>query len=120
MQFSTALIAFAVAFAPALAAPAAESVAALQKRDVGAFVCAGENFSGQCNHIIPPYNVCQPFSATGLTGFQSWGPDNGDACIWYTGGSCTGTQSNLVIYPGFADVPEFWKFNTASFKCYSL
>ncbi|KAJ7432866.1 hypothetical protein FB451DRAFT_1420264 [Mycena latifolia] len=122
MQFSTILVALAVAFAPALAAPTAESAApaALQKRDVGAYVCTGENFTGQCNHITPPYNVCQPFSATGLTGYQSWGTDNGDVCIWYTGGSCTGTPSGNVYYPGYSDVPDFWKSNTASFKCYSL
>ncbi|KAJ7430918.1 hypothetical protein FB451DRAFT_1574177 [Mycena latifolia] len=122
MQFSTILVALAVAFAPALAAPTAESAtpATLQKRDVGAYVCTGENFTGQCNHITPPYNVCQPFSATGLTGYQSWGPDNGDTCIWYTGGSCTGTPSGNVYYPGYSDVPDFWKSNTASFKCYSF
>ncbi|KAJ7203432.1 hypothetical protein C8J57DRAFT_1247677 [Mycena rebaudengoi] len=125
MQFSTILITLAVAFSPALAAPTAEpaagepTVAALEKRAVGVFVCTGQNFSGQCNHISPPFNVCQPFSATGLTGYQSWGPDQGTTCLWYTGGSCTGTQSGAVNFPGYTDVPDFWKFNTASFKCWT-
>ncbi|KAJ7063967.1 hypothetical protein C8F01DRAFT_1250234 [Mycena amicta] len=126
MQFSAVFIALAVVFAPALAAPTAEpdsgahAPVGLQKRDVGAEVCTGENFTGQCNHITPPYNVCEPFSATGLTGYQSWGPDQGDTCIWYTGSDCTGTASGNVYYPGYTDVPDFWKSNTASFKCYSL
>lgn len=48
MQFSTILITLAVAFSPALAAPTAEpaagepTVAALEKRAVGVFVCTGQ------------------------------------------------------------------------------
>ncbi|KAF7329030.1 RING-finger domain-containing protein [Mycena venus] len=112
MQFSATLVALTVAFAPVFAAPAAEPPRSSEARRRRLRVY------WRCNHITPPYNVCQPFSATGLTGYQSWGPDNGDTCIWYTGGDCTGTPSGNVYYPGYTDVPDFWKFNTASFKCY--
>lgn len=43
----------------------------------------------------------------------------GVTCLWYTGGSCTGTQSDYVNYPGWSTVPGFWQFNTASYKCWN-
>ncbi|KAF9564014.1 hypothetical protein CPC08DRAFT_721228 [Agrocybe pediades] len=62
---------------------------------------------------------CYPFSALGLSGYQSFGPDQGTTCLWYTGAGCTGTQSDAVQYPGYGVVPGFWQSNTQSFKCWT-
>ncbi|KAF8068985.1 hypothetical protein FPV67DRAFT_1669025 [Lyophyllum atratum] len=124
MKFTAVVIALATTILPALAAPAPEALpeaaGELEKRaDFSVFVCEHAGFNAPCNLIFPPFNICQPFSATGLTGYQSWGPGVGTICLWYTGASCTGTQSDYVVNPGWSTVPEFWQFNTASFKCFT-
>ncbi|RDB14581.1 hypothetical protein Hypma_016413 [Hypsizygus marmoreus] len=121
MKFSAVFVALVTSVLPVLAAPAPEAAAAaeIQKRDLSVYVCEHANWGPRCVTIFPPWNVCQPFSATGLPGYQSWGPGEGTTCLWYTGGSCTGTQSDAVNYPGFSTVPGFWQFNTASFKCWN-
>ncbi|RDB14580.1 hypothetical protein Hypma_016452 [Hypsizygus marmoreus] len=123
MKLSIVFAVIAAIAAPALAAPAAEAAAEarsdLQKREFSVYVCEHENFQPRCVTVFPPFNVCQPFSATGLTGFQAFGPSQGTICLWYTGPNCTGTQSDYIQYPGFSTVPAFWQFNTASWKCFT-
>ncbi|KAF9465365.1 hypothetical protein BDZ94DRAFT_1234763 [Collybia nuda] len=122
MKFSTALVALAATVVPALSAPAAEAAVEAHeevKRDFSFYICEQAEWHGRCNTIYPPWNVCQPFSATGLSGYQAFGPASGVTCLWYTGGSCTGTQSDYVTYPGWSTVPGFWQFNTASYKCWN-
>src|SRR5258706_577197 len=36
------------------------------------------NWTGTCHTIVPPWNGCEPFSYTGLSGYQSWGPGVGE------------------------------------------
>ncbi|GLB38696.1 hypothetical protein LshimejAT787_0505610 [Lyophyllum shimeji] len=119
MKFSTLFVALAATLSSVVAAPAPEAAGELERRDLSVRVCANANWQPPCNTIFPPWNVCQPFSATGLSGYQSFGPGTGTTCLWYTGPDCTGTQSGAVNYPGWAEVPGFWQFNTASFKCWN-
>ncbi|KAF9564018.1 hypothetical protein CPC08DRAFT_721232 [Agrocybe pediades] len=104
----------------ALAAPAPEAaeVEQLEKRTLNVHVCQNANWNGPCVDFHTNFNQCYPFSALGLSGYQSFGPDSGTTCLWYTGPACTGTQSDAVNFPGFAVVPGFWQSNTQSFKCW--
>ncbi|KAG6906581.1 hypothetical protein DXG01_013067 [Tephrocybe rancida] len=72
MKFISLFIFAAAAVTSTLAAPAE-----LEKRGLSAYVCEGTNFTGRCVNYIPPWNTCEPFSALGLNGFQSWGPGQG-------------------------------------------
>ncbi|KAF9564019.1 hypothetical protein CPC08DRAFT_816183 [Agrocybe pediades] len=105
---------------PTLAAPSgAESeVEQLEKRTLNVFACQNENFVAPCVNFHTNFNQCYPFSALGLSGYQSFGPDQGTTCLWYTQAGCTGTQSDAVQFPGFTTVPGFWQSNTQSFKCF--
>ena len=95
------IFAAVVASAPLmLAAPAANVEARepseLAKRDFSVYVCEGayvspislssmaayrydsSNWTGTCHSIVPPWNDCVPFSYTGLSGYKSWGPGEGE------------------------------------------
>jgi len=118
MKFSAAFVVLAAALAPALAPAFAAPTEELQKRENTIYVCTGDDWDWTCITYDPIYNQCQPFSDIGLEGYQSWGPSSGTYCIWYSGAGCTGTASDAFTDPGYAPVPGYWVYNTASFKCW--
>ncbi|KAF8253315.1 hypothetical protein K440DRAFT_657300 [Wilcoxina mikolae CBS 423.85] len=115
MRFSLAFAVSTLLSATTLASPIPEAApdASLAKRSYGVYICDKPNWSGTCNHYYPPYNQCQNYLAfTGLTGLGAFGPDSGTVCLWYNADNCGGTSSDYTYYPGWADVPAYWKFHT--------
>lgn len=45
--------------------------------------CWHSNWVAPCVNFKPTWNLCYPFSALGLTGYQSWGPGTGQSMSTY-------------------------------------